>query len=138
MINAEEQMKLQIAKFASLREDQTLDVNDAQRPIHMVHSDGTGEPLVKNGKFGADVIRFAAGEGVMNHTHEGDHILFVLKGNGIVEYNGEENPLYPGLCYLIPGSVDHAIRAHENLVLIAVGNDHRPLDSETRLDPVYK
>jgi mannose-6-phosphate isomerase-like protein (cupin superfamily) len=64
--------------------------------------------------------------------------LFVLRGSGIVEYNGEANPLYPGLCYLIPGSVDHAIKAHENLVLIAVGNDHRPLDSNERMDPVYK
>lgn len=86
--------------------------------------------------FGGDVIRFAANEGVGNHTHEGDHILLVLKGKGIVEFDGKDYDLYPGLAYFVPGSVNHAIRAHEDLVLIAIGNKHQPLDSEARMTPV--
>ena len=130
--------KLQTARFAAANENGLLEISGAKRAIAMHMSDGTGEPLVKHEDFGADIVHFSAGEGVMNHTHIGAHILFVLKGEGIVEYNGEENALYPGLCYLIPGNVDHAIRATTDLVLIAVGNDHRPLASEERLDPVYK
>lgn len=101
----------------------------------MCNSDGTGEPLCAFNGFGADIIRFAAGEGVTNHTHDGDHILFVICGRGIVEFAGEEHALYPGLSYLVPGSVDHAIRAESDLVLIAVGNKHFALDSKQRMTP---
>jgi quercetin dioxygenase-like cupin family protein len=126
------------AKWADIDESGKLQIDGNERPIKMRNSDGTGSPLFSFKGFGADIIRFAANEGVMNHTHEGDHILFVIKGTGIVEYNGVENPLYPGLSYLIPGQVDHAIRAKEDLVLIAVGNNHRPLDSKERMTPIYK
>ena len=129
---------LQTAKWAEHDPNGNLVVDGGERTIKMCNSDGTGSPLFSFNGFGADVIRFAAKEGVMNHTHEGDHILFVIKGTGIVEYNGIEYPLYPGLSYLIPGEVDHAIRAKEDLVLIAVGNNHRPLDSQERMTPIYK
>jgi hypothetical protein len=36
----------------------------------------------------------------------------------------------------VPGAVDHAIHAREDLVLIAVGNNHRPLDSSDRMTPI--
>lgn len=129
---------LQTAKWANHTQEGGLLISGDSRQIKMCNSDGTGEPLLAYNGFGADIIRFAANEGVMNHTHEGDHILFVLKGVGIVEYDGQEYDLYPGLAYLIPGHVDHAIRAKENLVLIAVGNNHRPLDSIERMIPIYK
>ena len=124
------------AHFAELSRDGVLQIDDGERPIPMKNSAGTGMPLVRYGSFGADVIRFQAGEGVQNHVHEGDHILFVLLGRGILVFAGEEYALYPGLCYLVPGAVEHAIRASENLVLIAVANQHRPLDSFERMIPV--
>lgn len=127
---------LQTAKWADNDENGLLLIQSGARPIQMCNSDGTGSPLLSFNEFGADIIRFAAKKGVMNHTHAGDHILFVLKGTGIVEYNRVEYPLYPGLCYLIPGEVDHAIKAEVELILIAIGNRHRPLDSKERMVPV--
>jgi len=128
--------ELQTAKWATTNIENQLHISTGERQIKMCNSDGTGEPLVSSNEFGADIIRFAANEGVGNHTHEGDHILLVLSGKGIVEYNGVEYGLFPGLCYLIPGAVDHAIKAETDLVLIAVGNNHRPLDSIERMTPV--
>jgi quercetin dioxygenase-like cupin family protein len=130
------QDEIQIAQFADLTESGFLTAKEGERPFKMCHSDGTGLPLLKLGKFGADVIRFAANEGVANHTHEGDHMLFVIKGTGFVEYNGTDHALHPGVCYLIPGHVDHAVKATTELVLIAVGNNHFPVDSEQRLEPI--
>lgn len=132
-MNSSETPKLQTAHWAEKDESGLLVIESGERPIKMCNSSGTGNPLLSYNGFGADIIRFASNEGVMNHTHEGDHILFVIKGEGVVEYNGVEHPLYPGLCYLIPGNVNHAIRASKELVLIAVGNKHQPLDSESRL-----
>lgn len=127
--------KLQTAHWAEKDESGSLVIRCGVRPIKMCNSSGTGNPLLAYKGFGADIIRFASNEGVMNHTHEGDHILFVIKGEGTVAYGGVEHPLYPGLCYLIPGEVAHAIHAKEELVLIAVGNKHQPLDSSKRMTP---
>lgn len=126
-------MELQKATWAKTDSQGNLVVETGVRPIQMMHSDGTGAPLFSYNGFGADIIRFPANGKVGNHTHEGDHILFVLKGTGIVEYNGVSHELYPGLSYLIPGQSDHSIYARDELILIAVGNNHRPLNSEERL-----
>ena len=107
-------------------------------PYKMANSDASGFPLLKFGKFGADLIRFEKGRKVGPHTHPGSHILVCLQGYGVVWYNGEELKLCPGVCYLIPENVPHAVYAHpdtpEALVLMAIGNDHRIVDSEDRLD----
>lgn len=128
--------RLQSSQWADYTKDRVLKINSHERSITMCHSDGTGEPLLSHNNFGADIIRFPAGKGVNTHIHDGDHILFVLSGSGILEFGPEEHELYPGLCYLVPGNIEHAIKAKEDLVLIAVGNDHRPLDSNTRLTPI--
>jgi quercetin dioxygenase-like cupin family protein len=128
---------IQISRFADLKGD-SLFVKPGALPTQMHMSDGTGLPLIKDGGFGADLIRFDAGKGVRNHTHEGAHILFVLKGNGFVEYNGVDHTLEPGVCYFVPSFVEHAIKATTELVLIAVGNDHRSVGSKDRLEVVEK
>lgn len=125
--------KIQIAEWANYKENGSLVPLDGEMPYQMVNSDATGLPLLKLSDFGADIIRFDAGKGVTNHTHDGDHILFVLKGLGFVEYDGINHELRPGLCYLVPGTVDHAIKATTELVLIAVGNEHFPVDSWERM-----
>jgi len=123
------------AKWADYTKGQ-LKINKGILPIQMKHSDGTGLPLVAYKNFGADVVRFPAGKGVGTHTHIGAHILIVLEGEGFVEYEGVDHPLQPGIVYMIPGNIKHAIKATTELILIAVGNDHRPLDSEERLHVV--
>jgi len=130
-----ERGKLQSAEWADF-DGRNLDVSGAKREIQMANSDGTGTPLLKNKNFGADVIRFGAGEGVAEHTHIGQHVLFVLRGAGIVKYDGVDNDLYPGKCYMVESWVPHAIYAGEedSLVLLVVGDDHRGLDDPGRME----
>jgi len=129
------------AKWADFEGEQLKSMEGVQ-PLQMQHSDGTALPLVLDdstpNKFGADVIRFAAGEGVELHTHIGAHILMVTKGTGILIYGEEEHEMFTGMIYLVPSNVPHAIKATTELVLIAVGNDHRPADSLERLNIVQK
>jgi quercetin dioxygenase-like cupin family protein len=126
--------KLQKATFAH-EADGRLTVDKGEGSYQMANSDGTGDPLVAHNGFGADVIRFAAGRGVQPHTHEGDHILFVLAGEGWLGYESQRHRLHAGLCYFVPGAVVHSIEAETALVLIAVGNNHRPIDSAARMTP---
>lgn len=107
-------------------------------PHQMVNSDATGLPLVKHGKFGADMIRFKPGKKVGPHTHPGDHVLICIRGVGVLWYDGLQKQIDPGFIYMVPGSVPHAVYADpdspEDLVLFAIGNDHQPVDSASRLD----
>jgi quercetin dioxygenase-like cupin family protein len=114
-----------------------FDVPNKPFEFQMSQSDATGHPLLKHGKFGADLIRFEPGKKVGPHTHPGSHILVCLAGRGVVWYDGEELELRPGVCYLIPEYAPHAVYCHpksgESLILMAIGNDHRDVDSSDRL-----
>jgi quercetin dioxygenase-like cupin family protein len=104
------------------------------RPVQMAQSDATAEPLLTNGTFGADILRFPEGGSVVPHSHPGDHLLFVLSGQGRLGHQGNVYELRPGLCYLVPGADVHSIYADTILVLLSIANDHRPAGSESRLD----
>lgn len=134
-------MKLKQAKWADFDKETTHLISfEGELPIQMRHSDGTALPMLvddaKSNKFGADIIRFAPGKGVGLHKHIGAHILMVTKGTGTLVYEDERHPMFEGMIYLVPSNVPHAIEAATELVLVAVGNDHKPADSEDRLDVV--
>ncbi|MSU60650.1 MAG: cupin domain-containing protein [Candidatus Staskawiczbacteria bacterium] len=131
--------KLQQAVWAQFVGGQLISF-EGEQPLKMQHSDGTARPLVvdKEAKFGADIVRFAPGDGVGLHTHVGAHILFVAKGTGILTYDDEKHGMFPGLVYGIPSNMPHAIDAITELMLLAVGNDHKAADSPERLDLVQR
>lgn len=136
-------INLQQAQWANFNKNQkTLASFEGKQPIQMTHSDGTALPLLLDNslsaKFGADVIRFEAEKGVGLHTHVGAHILLVTKGKGTLTYHTEKYPMFEGMIYLVPSNVPHAIDAETELVLIAIGNDHQPADSESRLEIVQQ
>ena len=115
---------------------QLLGVDLGERPTAMAHSTATGEALVSNGSLGVDVIRLAAGEGFVPHTHPGDHILVVVGGQGTITYGGRIYPSRAGEIYFVPGKVPHAVGAITDHVILAIGAPHRPVDSPDRLTVV--
>jgi len=128
--------KFLTGKWADCDKNGNLVVSNTHLKHGMYNSDGTGSPLVVKNKFGADLIHFDAKKGVGMHTHIGAHILFVIAGTGYVDYYDKAFDLYPGLVYFVPSKVPHAIRAKTDLTLIAVGNDHRSVDSPERLETI--
>lgn len=127
---------LQQAVFANVGVNWELAPFSWEFWIKMMHSDWTALPLLLHKKFWADLIRFAPWTGVNTHTHEWDHILLVLYGNGWVEYYGKDYELRPWIAYMIPWAVPHWIKAKDELVLMAIANDHRDAWSEERLNIV--
>jgi quercetin dioxygenase-like cupin family protein len=110
-------------------------VNFGNQPLTMSSSDATARILVETttGEFGADLLRFPAGGRVPMHTHVGDHVLIVIRGDGVLKTGGDDMSLEPGLIYLVESNVPHEIVATTELVLIAIGNDRRPPESAERL-----
>lgn len=109
---------------------------DVEPSEKMAHSDALGARLVKDGAFGADLIKFPRGGRVGMHTHPGAHILIVMSGFGWVTVSGERHWLRAGVCYLIPSNEPHAIDADTDLSILSIANDHRDVASSERLDVV--
>ncbi len=134
-------LKLNKAVWAKVVDGKLSPIKD-ELLLKMHNSDGTALPLVLDDSgernFGADLIRFASGTGVGLHKHVGAHILLVTAGTGILTYGNEKYEMFPGMIYLVPPNVPHAILAITELVLVAIGNDHRPADSSERLELVNK
>jgi quercetin dioxygenase-like cupin family protein len=96
----------------------------------------TGRSLLSNGYLGADLLHIPAGEGFAPHIHPGDHLLFVVAGQGTITVEGEITPTHPGQAYMVEGAVPHAVGAISDHVILAIGAPHKPLDSPARQDLV--
>jgi quercetin dioxygenase-like cupin family protein len=130
---------LRIVRWASdlgMAGEQLLGVALGQRQAKMAHGNATGEALVSNGSLGADIIRLAAGDGFVPHTHPGDHLLIVVGGLGTITCGGKIHPTRAGEIYMVEGQVPHAVGAITDHVILAVGSPHRPLDVTDRMAPV--
>lgn len=44
-------------------------------------------------------------------SHEDQEGFFVLEGRGMAYIDGEELELEPGMCFMVPAHVDHAMKA---------------------------
>jgi quercetin dioxygenase-like cupin family protein len=116
--------------------EQMLGIALGPRPVRLAHSTATGLGLVSNGALGADLVRLAAGDGFVPHTHPGDHLLVVLGGLGTITCGGKIHPTRPGDLFLVEGRVPHAVGAITDHVLLAVGAPHAPVASPDRMAPV--
>jgi quercetin dioxygenase-like cupin family protein len=90
----------------------------------------------KGAFIGADFIRIEPGHGFQCHTHDGDHILHVIEGSGIIAFDGNDVELYPGNVVFVPAEYPHAMRVPETLytamTVLAVGHPHREITSHSR------
>ena len=117
-------------------EQQLLGIDTGLRTLAMAHSNATGQGLVSINTLGADIVRLAAGDGFVPHTHPGDHLLIVLAGQGTVTYGGKIYPTRAGQIFMIAGQVPHAVGAITDHVILAVGSPHKPVDASDRMVPV--
>jgi len=114
---------------------QRLAVSTGSRANRIAKTEhATGEALLSNGFLGADVLHVPAGYGFAPHTHPGDHLLFVLGGQGTITTGGRIIETQPGQAYMVDGAVVHAVGATIDHVLLPVGAPHHMIDSETRLE----
>lgn len=101
----------------------------------MVGSQAQGLNLVKDGNFAADMLHFKANQKTSLHTHPGNHILFVVQGDGWLIFDNEKHDLITGTCYFVPGLIPHQVIAGSvGMYLLSVADNHQPVDSASRLE----
>ena len=67
--------------------------------------------------------KLAPGASIGLHTHETScEVIYVLKGKGIVLYNGEYEDVSEGLCHYCPKGHSHSLinNSDEDLIFLAV------------------
>lgn len=105
--------------------------------LSMFGSQAKGLPLVKSGNFAADVLKFEPNQQTSLHTHPGDHILFIVEGNGWLDYKDDSYSLTCGTCYFVDGKTPHRVRASETgMLLLSIANNHFPVDNVNRLEVI--
>jgi len=105
--------------------------------LPMFGSQARGKGLVKDGLFAADMLKFNPLEKTTLHTHPGNHILFVVEGDGWLIFDNAKHDLTTGVCYFVPGATPHqVISSSTGMILLSVSDNHRPVSSEERLSVV--
>ncbi len=103
---------------------------------------GISAPSKTGFRIGIDYMEMSIGSSFPLHTHEGDHILYVIEGKGVASVNGKDHFLKEGDAIFVPSEYPHAFRAltieegNEPFKFVAVGNPHRPLTSKDRMKVV--
>jgi unsaturated pyranuronate lyase len=67
----------------------------------------TGRPLFGEGAM-LNLIEFAPGSTVPQHSHEHEQLGLVLRGTQVLIVNGKEHAMGPMQGYVLPGGTEHA------------------------------
>lgn len=84
--------------------------------------------------FGVDLLQLPAGGSFPLHTHPGHHLLYVVRGEGTVTFNGVTYATYPGDLYCVDAEVEHAVGAVDAHFLLSFGAPHKQVDDPARMN----
>ena len=88
-------------------------------------------------EIGVDYMQMQPGSAFPLHIHNGDHILYVVEGEGIAEVNGKDHLLTKGDTIYVPANEPHAFKASKNknepFQILAFGYPHKNLSATDRM-----
>jgi quercetin dioxygenase-like cupin family protein len=103
---------------------------------------GVAAPNAEGRELGIDLIEMEPGAAFPLHTHEGDHILYILTGHGYVHVDGVDHPARAGDTLFIPAAYPHGVKTDptfpRRFVFLAVGYPHRHLEATDRMTLVSR
>lgn len=68
-------------------------------------------PLIKSDSFAADMLKFNSWEQTPSQTKSTDCVLFVVEGDGWLDYDNKTYDLPIGSCTFVEGNIPYNIRA---------------------------
>ena len=98
---------------------------------------GVAAPGISGHEIGLDLMEMQPGSFFPLHTHTGDHIIYIISGQGMVKVGEKNNPVKGGDSVFIPAELPHGFNtcpdATEPLVFAAVGHPHQHISSTQRM-----
>jgi mannose-6-phosphate isomerase-like protein (cupin superfamily) len=90
-----------------------------------------------NHEIGVDLIEMLPGSAFPLHVHPGDHILYVMHGNGCVSVDSVDHAVKEGDTIYIPAEYPHGVKSDVGqvgrLVFLAFGHPHKHLSATDRM-----
>ena len=86
--------------------------------------------------IGVDLIEMQPGSGFDLHTHAGQHILYVIEGEGAVVVDGSAHPIQAGDTVFVPAEYPHGVTAGDalgSLRLLSFGYPHKQVGAIDRM-----
>jgi len=84
--------------------------------------------------IGCDFIRMQPGSAFPMHTHEGDHVLYIVYGEGFVHIDGRDIAVRADHVIHIPAECPHRVWcAERSLMFAATGHPHIHVDAHDRM-----
>ena len=98
---------------------------------------GTSALTAEEIELGADVIEMRPGSVFLLHVHPGDHMLYIIQGEGLVHVDGVGHRVREGGTLFIPAEYPHGVKtfdtAYGPLVFLAVGYPHKHIGARDRM-----
>jgi quercetin dioxygenase-like cupin family protein len=88
-------------------------------------------------EIGVDYMEMEPGSEFPLHFHDGDHILYIISGNGYAQVKGKNHPLKTGDTIYVPANEPHAFKASkktsEPFQILSFGYPHKHLSATDRM-----
>ncbi len=98
---------------------------------------GVAAPTQAGLEIGLDLIELQPGSAFPPHVHSGEHLLYVLSGEGLAHIDGADHRITMGEVIFIaahyPHSVSNPADAPAPLRLLTVGYPHKPVSARDRM-----
>lgn len=88
-------------------------------PVDMEGAEKVSMRLLLSEEDGADnffmrMFAISPGGHTPLHAHDWEHEIYVLDGQGIITFEGDDYPLSPGSVLLVPGGKEHQFKCTES------------------------
>jgi quercetin dioxygenase-like cupin family protein len=100
---------------------------------------GAASTSLSGQRIGVDLIEMKKGAAFPLHYHEGDHILYILAGPGVVHIDGIDHHVTSGDSVFIAAELPHGVRTYPNadLHFLAFGVPHKHLSALDRMKVIH-
>jgi len=113
-------------------------VNDQGEQMEGIRGRAGVAALTLEGRvIGSDLIEMQPDHAFPLHSHAGQHILYVVRGTGVIHMDGVDHPIREGDTIFVPAEYPHGVKTPKGapgpLVLLAIGYPHRRIDAQDRM-----
>jgi quercetin dioxygenase-like cupin family protein len=88
-------------------------------------------------ELGVDLFEMQPGSSFPLHTHDGDHILYGIKGQVHVSVDGKDHVMKEGDSVFIPAEYPHGVKTiidnNEPVQFLAFGYPHKHVSAKDRM-----
>lgn len=81
-------------------------------------SDSYFHTFINRDSLAAGVLRLEPGEKDTQEPHESDEVYYVVRGDGFLNINGKDHPVYEGMSYFVAKKISHYFHGNKKELVV--------------------